>query len=196
MPAIIRSISVVLTPDWNEVVHEDDDHTITRRSDEEIDRFAEEIQEHTQSTVTVAEYSNDWEPFQKSILIGDEGLLSLITQEPGPAARALLSRTVLIDAWNSTVPNIAEVYQLAAVIDSRRYFKWRTESEREYGGGLYGRKLVVAKFGGSWKPGPVFETPNYCYFQHDAFPTLPSVLAEYIRQYTSWISHLDGTPLT
>ncbi|WP_327245286.1 hypothetical protein [Streptomyces sp. NBC_01320] len=191
--AVLKNISVVLTPDWSDVVYEENGRTITRRSDEEIDRFADEMQQNTRAIVTVADYSTNWERLQESIFIGNEGLLDLIAQEPAATAHALLSRTVLIDAWNSIVPGVAEDFQLAAVVDSRRYFKWRTEPENEYGGGLYGRKSVVDAFGGSWKPSPVFETQHYCYFQHDAFLTLPAVLAGYAKQYVTLINRLGET---
>lgn len=170
---------------WDEVVSTYEDGTPeTLREAELIDTFAAELARHSRLPVEVTGLPDLACPPDDAFLVGDAFLLALLRAAPADLAARLLPRTVALFLRREETPGVLEECRLAAGVASLRYMEWRANPEAEYGGGLYGRKPVVAAMGGEWQPSGVFETPHYCYFHLDGtLPDLPAALARYLDHY-------------
>jgi hypothetical protein len=96
--------------------------------------------------------------------------------------RHLCPRTILMNIGRSAVPRILEDFHLAAGVEQHRYFRWKHERAKEFGGQLYGRKDVGLRMGATW-PGGGWESETYGLLSSDRYPDLPGLLAGYLAAY-------------
>lgn len=118
-----------------------------------------------------------------SIIEGDyadapsEGLLIVYDAE-NDVPPGLGPRIVLVGVHGLPLKRL-ETYRFAALIERRRYHRWRDERDRETGAGLYARKDVAARIGATISD-PYSVTEHYAPIAHPRCRDLPELLGLYL----------------
>jgi len=178
-------VNVVLTDDWRVVVDETDQgRPVTKREYEDIDAFAGVIEDWLGVPVRVLDVESLLS-VDRTLLICEESAVDTIAEHLSAAAQDVVPLAFFLNI--PLRPHSTErVDRLGAAgaIERMRYAVWRDERADDPGGGIFGRKDVATSMGAHWKPSVLSETPRYAFFEHEGHPTLPDLLAEYLRSYS------------
>lgn len=164
-----------------------DPDDVSARAFYALDRFAGEIQKHTQAEVMVVEQRLSAVPPCGFVLFQPDGLLSDALAACEPRLReSLLQRMVLLNADRSNVVELLEQHRLAAAIEKHRFFLWRTRPNRDAGYGLHGLRSVAEAMGAETY-GPMQPGERYCELGSLRFKDLPELLVAYLEEYAKTI---------
>lgn len=179
-----RVVTIVIEPPrapWPRPADPDD---VSARAFYALDRFAEAIQQYTQSDVMVVEQRLSAVSTDGFVLFQLHGLLSDALAACEPRRRAsLLRRMVLLNADRSNVIALLEQHRLAAAIEKHRFFLWRTRPNLDVGYGLYGLRAVAQAMGAETY-GPISQHgERYCELGSPRYANLAALLVGYLDAY-------------
>jgi len=145
------------------------------------DHFAEALRAHTSARVDVVRAFLRDAP-GGALVVRSTGYEAMMDEVVVEERAAVAARSLLLDIDRSTVLSVLERHGFAGGIDRNRWFEWRSQRDRETGGGLYGRRDLAPSIGGRCVGPPSFQGARYCVLGSDRFADLPSLVVGYLAE--------------
>jgi hypothetical protein len=179
----VRLDSILIFPgcDVTNLVTHSGVETLPIREARGFDDFANELIDQGAASVRVEDQPELPAPMEDVIFVCRPDVLQRSLAQQPDRAHLLSSRTVLVDIVRTYALEWAERLALCAVIESGQYFRW--QEERQNPTFVYGLKDVAKAFGATWPDLPQFQGTTYAPLTHDGFPSLPALLAAYLKAY-------------